>query len=70
MHALTAGRVTENHRTSPTQCGTRTYWIAYPDWVAAYGHAGDRITRAWGTGRTRKEALANAEARAAAGAGR
>lgn len=44
-----------------TRRGTRTYWVAYPAWVASYGHASDRASRAWGAGRTRAEALADAE---------
>jgi hypothetical protein len=35
----------------------RRFWIAYPSHVAAYGHTGDRISRAWGSGPTKEAAL-------------
>jgi hypothetical protein len=54
-------RVTENYSPRPGQMATRTLWIAYPSHVGAYGHVADRITRASGVGRTRREALADAE---------
>lgn len=61
---MTAEKVTENYQPRPGQMAARTYWIAYPGHVAAYGHQADRIARAAGTGRTRKAALADAEAKA------
>ncbi len=39
------------------------FWIAYAPHVAAYGATSDRIARATGTGKTCREALANAEAK-------
>ena len=57
---LHAEKVTENYQTRNGQMATRTFWIAYPDYVATYGHMGDRITRAWGRGPTRIVALAAA----------
>lgn len=53
-------KVAENYESRPGAMDTRTFWIAYPDHVAAYGHMEDRISRAAGRGRTRKAALANA----------
>lgn len=55
-------KVTENYQPQPGQMATRTFWIAYPPHVAAYGHVSDRISRAAGTGETRKAAIAAAEA--------
>ncbi len=50
-------KVTQNYRTADGNMGTRTFWIAYPDHVAGYGHMSDRISRATGQGRTRRDAL-------------
>ncbi len=53
-------KVTQNYQPRPGEMATRTFWIAYPDHVAGYGHMSDRISRATGQGRTRREALAAA----------
>jgi hypothetical protein len=53
-------QVSENYQPRPGQMGTRTFWIAYPPWVASYGHMEDRISRALGTGDSKEEALAAA----------
>ncbi len=53
-------KVTQNYQPRPGQMATRTFWIAYPEHVAGYGHMSDRISRAAGQGRTRREALAAA----------
>jgi hypothetical protein len=60
---LYAEKVTENYQPRPGQMDTRTFWIAYPPSVAAYGHTSDRISRAWGAGKTRKAARAAAAGR-------
>lgn len=60
MADLETEKVTENYQPRPGQMGTRTFWIAYPAHVAAYGHMSDRIARAAGTGKTRKAALEDA----------
>ncbi len=57
---LNTEKVTQNYQPRPGQMATRTFWIAYPDHVAGYGHMSDRISRATGQGRTRREALASA----------
>jgi len=57
---LDTEKVTENYQPRPGDMATRTFWIAYPPHVAGYGRMGDRISRAWGSGRTRKAALADA----------
>lgn len=62
---LTTEHVSENYGTPGGNMGTRSFWIAYPDHVAAYGHASDRISRAWGSGPTRKAALEAASKRGA-----
>ena len=62
MGKIVAEKVEENYRPTPGTMGTRTYWIAYPEHVAAYGHMSDRISRCLGSGKTRKAALAAAEA--------
>lgn len=59
---LHAEKVSENYQPRPGEMDTRTFWIAYPEHVAAYGHTSDRIARATGSGKTRKAALAAAEA--------
>ena len=59
---LVTEKVSENYQPRPGEMSTRSFWIAYPDHVSAYGHASDRIARATGRGKTRKAALADAEA--------
>ena len=59
---IIAEKVTQNCQPRPGQMGTRTFWVAYPEHVAAYGHAADRIARAAGEGSTRKAAITAAEA--------
>lgn len=66
MSSLVTEKVTENYRPRPGQIGTRTFWVAYPGHVAAYGHMSDRISRSAGSGRTRRAALAAAQAAQAA----
>ena len=60
---LTTEKVTENYQPRPGQMDTRTFWIAYPAHVAAYGAMSDRIARAYGSGSTRREALESARER-------
>ncbi len=60
---LITEKVRENYRPWPGGMATRTFWICYPAHVAHYGHASDRISRALGTGQTRKAALAAAQSR-------
>jgi len=67
MEDLDTEKVTENYQPAPGQMATRTFWIAYPAHVAAYGHMEDRITRAYGVGKTRKAALEAAANRTARG---
>jgi hypothetical protein len=57
---LITEHVSENYQPQPGQMATLSFWIAYPDHVAAYGDMGDRIARATGTGKTKKAALAAA----------
>ena len=47
----------------PGRVINRTFWIVYGDNEATFGHVDDRISRAWASGRTRKEALAALAAR-------
>ncbi len=54
----TTEKVTRTYQPRPGQVAERTFWIAYPDHVAAYARTDDRISRATGRGRTRREALA------------
>jgi hypothetical protein len=60
VEPLFTEHVTENYQPAPGQMDTRTFWIAYPGHVAAYGHEKDRISRAWGVGDTEAAALAAA----------
>lgn len=60
MTRIVAERVSENCQPRPGQMDTRYFWVAYPEHVAGYGHVDDRISRAWGSGKTKREALANA----------
>jgi hypothetical protein len=59
--SLVTEKVSENYQPRPGEMGTRSFWIAYPAHVSAYGHASDRIARATGRGETKKAALADAE---------
>ncbi len=56
---FTAEKVTENFELYPGQMSARNIWIAYPArrGIEGLGHQIDRISRAWGVGHTRKEAL-------------
>lgn len=58
---LVTEHVSENYQPRPGQMDTRYFYVAYPPLFVAYGHEEGRISRAWGTGKTRSEALANAE---------
>ena len=65
QHSTRTGLITEKVsqgvQIRPGEYGSATFWIAYPPNVAAYGHDDDRISRAWGTGKLRRDALAAAE---------
>jgi hypothetical protein len=56
-------KVSRAYEVRPGEVVTREFWIAYPDHVLAYGHMEDRISRSWGSGSTKAEALADAEQR-------
>ena len=58
---LITEKVSQGIQIKPGVYGSETFWIAYPPNVAAYGHDDDRISRAWGTGKLRRDALAAAE---------
>jgi len=60
---LVTEKVSENYQPRPGQMDTRYFWIAYPPHVMNYGHEEDRISRAWGSGKLRREALAEASKR-------
>lgn len=57
---LTTEKVSESQRTPNGGVKTITFWIAYPDWIGAYGMEHDRISFAWGRGDSAAKALANA----------
>jgi hypothetical protein len=58
---LVTESVSENYEDNRGQMDTRHFFIAYPPHVVAYGHEEDRITRKWGSGKSRSEALAHAK---------
>jgi len=58
---LVTESVSENYEDNRGQMDTRHFFIAYPPHVVAYGHEEDRISRRWGTGETRAEALTSAQ---------
>jgi hypothetical protein len=58
---LITEKVSEAIEIEPGVPWTRVFWIAYPPHVLAYGHEEDRISRAWGRGNLRREALAQAK---------
>jgi hypothetical protein len=58
---LITEKVTQGIQIRPGEYGSETFWIAYPPHVLAYGHEEDRISHAWGTGKLRREALAEAQ---------
>jgi hypothetical protein len=60
---LVTEKVSQGVEVRPGQYGTDTFWIAYPPSILAYGHEDDRISRAWGKGDLRREALAEAQKR-------
>jgi hypothetical protein len=63
MAELETEQVSENYQPRPGAMDTRTFWIAYPAHVLNYGSMSDRISRAWGRGSTRSEALLDAGVR-------
>jgi len=64
---LVTEKVSQGIQIRPGVYGTDTFWIAYPPNVVAYGHEEDRISRAWGKGDLRREALAEAREKIANG---
>jgi hypothetical protein len=64
---LLTEKVSEGIQVRPGEYGSVTFWIAYPPYVAAYGHEEDRINHAWGSGKLRREALAEAQKKVAEG---
>ena len=64
---LITEKVSQGIQIRPGVYGSETFWIAYTPNVAAYGHEADRISRAWGKGDLRREALAAAEQKIAEG---
>jgi hypothetical protein len=58
---LITEHVSQNYEPRPGQMDTRYFVIAYPPHFVAYGHEEDRVSRAWGKGRTRTGALADAQ---------
>ena len=63
--SLTAEKITENVAwNNGTHAGvsTQTSWIAYPEHIGNYGRMSDRVSAATGRGKTRRAALAAANA--------
>ena len=58
---LMTEKVSEDYEPRPGVVSTRTFWIAYPDWVAGLGSMQDRISRAIGQGGTSKVARERGE---------
>ena len=62
---MTAEKITENvawNNGSHAGMTTQTSWIAYPNHVGTYGRMCDRVSAATGRGKTRRAALAAANA--------
>lgn len=53
--------VSENYEDGRGQMDTRHFFVAYPPHVVAYGLEENRVTRRWGQGDTRAEALTSAQ---------
>ena len=49
--------VSGNYEPRPSRMATRDWFVAYPPNVVAYGHEDDRVSRAWGSGDNRNDAL-------------
>jgi hypothetical protein len=58
---LLTEKVEQGVQIEPGVYGSETFWIAYPPHILAYGHEADRIAAAWGRGKLRRDALAEAQ---------